>query len=585
MSTVVDAPAQTPAHTPAKTDVRLFTAASLRESAPLPRRTALAMREPEHIGQVKTSKQMKARARQTLVTYVLQTLQAQPGLSGNKAIDQMEYAFERGALPLYLMQAMRDAAPKGRECIKRSALFALVKKYKEAEDGLLALVPRQKGSVNRPKAWWADAVAIYNAPGKTSMRTVARELQRRGHVVSYDQVRNYLTDLPAQLGKRGVARTGAHLHALKEAAYQPRHTHNLAVGALYAADGYRADIVIAHPKDGSPWRPELTAAMDVRSRHIVAVSPAEHEGTSAVQQMWVQAIVQWGHVPPSIKVDNGSGHSNHLMCDSVTGFYDRMGITPNFALPGNPHGKGWIERFFRTMSEDFLKVWRPELYRGPSMAPDALNQSDRDIKKGLIQLPSLAQFMDALNNWLAHYHQWPHPEDKSQTIAQMWAQLKPVPPDMSAQEMMRQQKLLTVARGMLRHDGMLYKHPDLMAFNGAKVIFEYDNYDNAVGVVYRESGEWVCDAALVGSIDVMPPSRAALQEQNRTDSQLRRLEVKKQKALSKSRQVIDADATAMGVIDMAPATPLLQDTSDDDITLDLTAPFYPTHPQDQEPDL
>ena len=147
----------------------------------------------------------------------------------------------------------------------------------------------------------------------------------------------------------GIAQIGLFSSLLMSGSRVPR---------VLAADGYCADVYLAHPLTGGLWRPELTVCIDVRSGFVPWWRADEHEGTYAVQNMWAECFAKWNHVPPFLYVDNGSGHKNRLMSDDMTGFYARAGIQQIIhAIPGNPHGKGWLERFFRSMRDDFLKLW------------------------------------------------------------------------------------------------------------------------------------------------------------------------------------------------------------------------------------
>jgi putative transposase len=207
-----------------------------------------------------------------------------------------------------------------------------------------------------------------------------------------------------------------------------------------------------------------------------------------------------------------------------------------------------------------------------------------EVKAGRVQLPSLAQFADAFNAWIDRYVQRPHPEDATRSIASIWAELQPLPPAADVTELKRQAVLLTVHRGMVKHGKRQYRHPDLLAYNGAKLLLEYDLMDDSVAVIRTPEGRWVCDARLQVAMDAIAPNRLEEKRQLRAQDAIKRLEQKMDEARLRAGQVIDVEATAMGVIDMAPATPLLQDASDDDITLDLTEIFN-SHNDDKEEDL
>lgn len=487
-------------------------------------------------------------------------------LTQNNALALLVERFDSGALDVGLQTAMTAAAKKDRARPGEKTIAQWCKDYKEAGYNKVGLLPGHRGNVRKPEDWWSVALALYNQPSNNSVASVHRALcEVHGFAVGYDQVLGYLRSLPSKYGKNGVARMGENLHRLKEKPFISRTTRNLKPGDLYAADGYCADVYLAHPLTGGLWRPELTVSIDVRSRYPVHWRADEHEGTEAVQNMWAEAIARWDHLPLEFYVDNGSGHKNHLMSDELTGFYDRVGVSVIHAIPGNPHGKGWIERFFRTVRDDFLKMWKPAFYCGDDMAPEARNHTLREVKAGRLQWPSLAEFTDAFNAWIARYVNRPHPEEPGMTIAQVWSGLVPVSPALSLVELKRQSVLLTVSRGRMTHGKRIYAHGDLYAFNGQKLILEYDLADDHVGVVRTKEGHLVCDAHLIVAMDVRDPNRLEEKRRKRAENQAKRGERKLAEQQARAGRIIDADAIADGVALEGTATRLLDD--DEEIKL------------------
>jgi putative transposase len=361
--------------------------------------------------------------RETVVLYLDSLMQT--GLSQNKAIGLMLMRAEETRLPTHVSTAIAATARKSRGAPTRATLCEWSASYREG--GLNALLPEYKGRVVESASWWGPALEYYNAPSKPDMSAVHRQLlEVDGFAVSYEQVRAYLTSVPAMMGRNSPARLGKNLYRLTEKAFVRRSTEHALPGDVYVADGYRADVYLAHPVTGDIWRPELTVALDLRSRVVVGWRADEHEGTYAVQNMWAECFARWGHVPPMLYVDNGSGYKNKLMDDEVTGFYARAGVQQIIhSIPGNPHGKGWVERFFRIVKDDFLKLWRPEFYCGDDIAAEVNNRTVRECKAGRVDPPSLREFAEAFNAWLDRYAQRPHPEDKTVTRAQLWAGLAP----------------------------------------------------------------------------------------------------------------------------------------------------------------
>jgi len=536
----------------------------------------IALRQRDPWREASEAQRTVAIARHDVVSYVLQL--ELTGLSAGRAIELMLARAELSQLHPHMALALKASAKAGRNAPTRTPVFDWRKTVKDG-GSRVELIEQHKGKVTHTSpAWWGPALEYFNNPSQPDMSAVWRRLTEvDGFACTYEQVRSYLTSVPAMVGRNSPARIGRNLYRLTEKAYVKRSTENALSGDVYVADGYRADVYLAHPVTGKLFRPELTVSIDLRSRMVVGWRADEHEGTYAVQNMWAECFVRYNHVPLFLYVDNGSGYKNKLMSDDVVGFYGRAGVQQIIhAIPGNPHGKGWIERFFRTVKDDFLKLWMPQFYCGTDAAPEALGHTVNEVRAGRLQLPSMEAFTEAFNAWIERYAQRAHPEDASRSIASIWAGLVPVPPASDVSELKRQATLLTVRRGMLQHGKRLYRHPDLLSFNGTQLLLEYDLMDNAVGVVRTPEGRWVCDAHLVQTIDAIDTTRLEEKRVTRASDAIKRLEQKIDEQKARSGLLIDVDATAQAVIDHLPD--LLVEhadttSADDAITLDLTEPF------------
>lgn len=534
-------------------------------SVVMPVAKVLALRSRDPWREATERARQVAQWRETVVMYVGELVGQ--GVTQNNAVGLL---LERGLsnqLPSHYALALAGAAKAGRAAPSRSAVCEWCAQYREG--GTVALLPDHKGRVVDVAGWWGPALEYFNVPGKPDMSAVYRRLvEEDGFAISYDQVRHYLTGVPAMLGRNSPARIGKNLYKLTEKAYIRRSTENALAGDVYVADGYRADVYLAHPVTGDIWRPELTVAIDMRSRYPVGWRADEHEGTYAVQNMWAECFARWNHVPPMLYVDNGSGYKNKLLSDEMTGFYARAGVQQVIhAIPGNPHGKGWVERFFRIVKDDFLKLWRPEFYCGTDMAPEALSLTVREVKAGRLHLPTIAEFSDAFNAWIARYVNRPHPENKNVTRAELWSQLVPIPPHACVTELKRQAVSLTVQRASVTHGKRAYKHPELHAFNGQKLILEYDLMDDRIAVMRTQDGRWICDAHLIRAIDAIAPNRLEEKRVARVDDAIKRLQGKIDEQRARAGTLFDAEAVADGALLEGEATLI---DSDEPLLLDLT---------------
>ena len=506
----------------------------------------IALRQRDPWKEASESQREVATARLDIVEAVLEL--EKTGLSASKSIEFLLAKAEVGSLSSYLQAAFKRAAKANRLAPARNAIFEW-RKIRVVGGGRVELLENHKGRVlSEIPIWWGPALEYYNQPGQPEMSVVYRRLvEMDKFACTYDQVRAYLTSVPAMLGRNSPARIGKNLYRLTKKQYIRRCTDNALPGDVYVADGYRADVYLAHPVTGKIWRPELTVAIDLRSRVVVGWRADEHEGTVAVQNMWAECFARWNHVPLFIYVDNGSGYKNKLMSDDQIGFYKRAGVQEIIhSLPGNPHGKGWIERLFVEVKRDFLKLWRPRFYCGHDMAAEVLQETVREIKAGRLQLPTQAEFTEAFNDWLQRYASRPHPENKGVTKASLWEGLVPIPANLAETELKRQAVELMVKRASITHGKRAYKNADLEAFNDTKVILEYDLMDDSVAIVRTLDGRWICDAHLIKTIDAIAPNRLEEKRVNRASDAIKRLEQKMIEQQDRAGLVIDVDAIVVG---------------------------------------
>ncbi|MFZ2449101.1 MAG: Mu transposase C-terminal domain-containing protein [Methylovulum miyakonense] len=485
------------------------------------------------------------------------------------AVDLLLGRADENELPPHISNALRACAVGKAEFPSRSRLCDWYKNRREG--GIDALVPQHKGRARTEGGWEATAVALYNQPSQPSYASVHKALTEiHGFTCQYPAVKAYLKALPAQLGKHGPARLGTNLHRLTQKGFVRRSTENLRVGDIYVADGYKADVYLAHPMTGDIFRPELTVSMDLKSRFIVGWRLDEHEGSFAVQSMWAETFTRHNHVPPLLYIDNGSGYRNSFVDEEITGFYARAGVVQIIhSIPGNPHGKGWIERFFNTMKEDFLKMWRPEFYCGDDMADEMRNKIVRECKARRLTPPSVLQFTDAFNEWLSRYHERKHPEETTISHAGVWRGLVAIPPAMSLIELKRFIVQLKVRRASVKHKKREYKHADLYAFNGQTVQVELDMMDNRIAVIRTLSGVWLCDATLITPIDVVPVTMLEEKRITRASDAIKRLNKKIQEHEQRSGHLIDADAIADGALAIDSTATRLENDDEDEIKLEL----------------
>lgn len=411
------------------------------------------------------------------------------------------------------------------------------------KDGKNALLPRHTGRVRQAYGWEERAVELYNLPGKPGFADVASKLiQEAFEGVTESRVKRYLKALPATLGKFSPARIGKHLHKLTRQKFQRRSLDEVLVGEIYAGDGHTADCYVAHPNTGKPFRPELTVFIDIKSGFIPGWWMSESESTVSTMFALSHAMRSFDHVPAWVYVDRGPGYRARLLSEESTGFYDRFDIGVIGALPGNPHGKGWIERHFRTLRNKHDKFFADgQVYCGDDMAPEVNRRLSADLAMGRRTLPSLQSYVQSLREFIEHYHNQPMKVKlNGRTPAQVWNDLRPVPVELSIDAIARPRETCTVLRQTVRLHNRFYFAEALALFDAQKVEVEYDLHNDRSVWVYDTKGRLVVEAKLVNKIGVLPTSRLEEGRDRRLQGQLKRLQRKVDEATRRRDDPIEA---------------------------------------------
>lgn len=447
-------------------------------------------------------------------------------------------------------------------------------------DGKAGLLPRHTGRVRQAYGWEQRAVALYNIPGKPGYADVAFNLRKEGHASATEsRVKRYLKALPATLGENSPARVGRHLHRLTRQKFQRRSVAEVLVGEIYAGDGHTVDNYVAHPNTGKLYRPELTLFIDIRSRYIAGWFFSESETKESTLFALSAAMLQHDHVPAWLYIDRGAGYRAKLLSEESTGWYSKFDIDTIGALPGNPHGKGWVERFFRTMRDKFDKFFAGgEFYCGDDMAAEVNRRLSVEVERGTRKLRSLHEYVAEFQRFLDAYHNEPMDVLGGRTPAQVWAELTPVQVGLAADAVLRPRVKPTVQRQTVRFHNRFYYHEALALYDGKKVVAEYDWLHDGTAWVYDTNGRFICEARLVNTIGVLPSSRLEEGRDRRERGQVKRLERHLQEVHARRQDPITAESQARAIHELegnaqphplpAPGTAPLP-TPDDDGVIDL----------------
>lgn len=482
-----------------------------------------------------TEKQREvAGARMALVAQVAQLEQAQPRY---KAIKFFCEQIKHGGISDDLMRLVETANnKKGKNrTLSERTLNQWVLDYEKAEtpeERLKALAPMQRVAKKAEEiVWLPDFLAVYRQTNGINVAEAyhyfsaewdarfADEPLRLEMKPSIDQVRAALAKLPKHIKEIG-RKTGSELRALNT--YVKRDWSVLQVNDVWVGDGHAMKLKVAHPEHGRPFIPEVTLIMDASCRFIVGWSASLAENVLAVADALRYGVERYG-IPAIYYSDNGGGEKNWMLDGDITGMLPRLGINHQTGIPGNPQGRGIIERVHQTILYRIARQF--ETYHGTGADRDTIRQVstavislDKAKRKGATQLtpkqqwavgklPSWNQFLDAVQAGVDWYNNEQVHSEIGMTPAQKRRQLmeKMNPDDLvfvtpvEARDLFRPSTLRVAQRGWLQLFNNYYFSAKLLDVDGQKVQVMFDIHDPSQVIVRKQDGTFVCYAELDGN--------------------------------------------------------------------------------------
>lgn len=505
-----------------------------------------------------TEKQREvAGARMALVAQVALLEQAQPRY---KAIKFFCEQIKHGGISDDLMRLVETANnKKGKNrTLSDRTLNQWVLDYEKAdtpEERLKALAPMQRVAKKAEEiVWLPDFLAVYRQTNGINVAEAyhyfsaewdarfADEPLRLEMKPSIDQVRAALAKLPKHIKEIG-RKTGSELRALNT--YVKRDWSVLQVNDVWVGDGHAMKLKVAHPEHGRPFIPEVTLIMDAPCRFIVGWSASLAENVLAVADALRYGVERYG-IPAIYYSDNGGGEKNWMLDGDITGMLPRLGINHQTGIPGNPQGRGIIERVHQTILYRIARQF--ETYHGTGADRDTIRQVstavislDKAKRKGATQLtpkqqwavgklPSWNQFLDAVQAGVDWYNNEHVHSEIGMTPAQKRRQLmeKMNPDDLvfvtpvEARDLFRPSTLRVAQRGWLQLFNNYYFSAKLLDVDGQKVQVMFDIHDPSQVIVRKQDGTFVCYAELDGNKrDAFPMPFVEKTRQERSDRRLK----------------------------------------------------------------
>jgi putative transposase len=417
-------------------------------------------------------------------------------------------------LPPELQRAIELAKAKKRaeKGLYRSTVKKWLGKYKAA--GVDALIPCKNTKDLTVSAEMLAVLAVYQRPQKPSLTAAAEEAAKQLGIENvsalYHRAKRFKDKVSVPDLMRG--RMG-HRELKSLLPFVRRDTSTLLPGEVFTADGHTFDAEIAHPKHGRPFRPEITAILDVHTRKCVGWSIDLAESGFAVLDALSMAVMTHG-IPLIFYVDNGSGYKNALMSDPSTGMMSRLGISMEHSLPYNSQARGIIERSHKSIWVKAAK--KLPTYMGADMDKEARQRvfkiTRADIKASgssrlLLTMTDFVQFcaveIDEYNTKpqrglpkfrepatgrMRHYspsEYWDIRAGETQII---------LPTAEEVRHLVRPQDTCKVRQGEIRLLNNIYFNRDLAPYHGDTVRVSYSATNPARIWVYDLNGIFLAEA-------------------------------------------------------------------------------------------
>lgn len=496
-----------------------------------------------------------------------------------KAVQHLVSASRLGSLSPALQELISTAtACKRGGTLSRRSLYRWASDY--AEGGEAALLPAFRKSEPLPD-WFEAFLGYYQKPQHPTVALAydefARALKKRGETPpSIYAVRRALNKMSAPAREAGRA-TGNAL--LKLRPYQRRDTSELWPGDVYTADGTTFDAEVLHPDHGQPFKPEITAIIDVATRRCVGISIALSESKLTVLDALRMACL-WAGIPAMFYSDSGPGYYNKLLLDDRTGMFQRLGISPCNAIPGRPQGKGLMERAVKTLWVRAAQGLAS--YTGALMDTDAAHRNFKASRAALKNgkraiLPTWDECKKHILARVEEYNATPHrglpryrdaegrmvhysPNEFWATFEQRGFEPVLVPHGMGAELFMPGERRKCRNCWIQMFNGFYYA-PELEDYHGQYVEARYDIWDSSRIRCWTLDGRQICEATLEGNTSpYFAESRVQDARDKRAKAQVKRIDAKLQRVAPGAEIILPdvlrpalADSTQPTVIDMSAA--------------------------------
>lgn len=435
-------------------------------------------------------------------------------------------------------------------------MMAFYEKGRLSGDVGIFLAPMRRPKTGHNPQHIAAFLRFYCLPTRPTIKEAYREmlpyLEARGiEAPSYSTVTRIENSLPVMVKYRGRV-TGSEWRSLKP--FVDRDVSIFYANDIWVGDGHSFKAKVQHPIHGQPFVPEITFIIDWVSRKIVGWSISLSESTVAVSDAFRHAQLSTRARPLVYYSDNGSGQTGKTIDHPVTGALARQGIAHETGIPGNPQGRGLIERIWQTTLIPLARTYPTCTWRGADQ-----NYTTKVLKllerkdRGDISIPSFAQLVDDVKHLvdiynLEHGHRALHGKTPEEVYQERIDRNSIVfgPSNDEINTLWMPEVTRTPQRGTISLFNNTYFNPGLTSLirEGAEVRVRYDLHDASKVWLLAMDGTFIGEAVWNGNKKAAFPV-----------AQIERLRMERMQRRAKNGQKIIAEAQAeLGeIIDLSPA--------------------------------
>ncbi|EIM6236133.1 transposase, partial [Escherichia coli] len=329
----------------------------------------LALREVQAL----TDKQKAIADARILLATEVHKLREYAGMTRKAALKHIVDGVRMGALPDRIIEAANTAnARQGKRTgVSTGSLDSWYSSWVmargDANQLLALLAPGHHKGTPWEQVWWlSDFFMFYRSWKRPTVEYAYREFSAWWHekhandagmlaaLPSVHAVRRVLSSVPVIVKER-FRSTGSAWRSLNP--FVRRDWTSLPVNAVWVGDGHCMKMTAFNPLTGNIFRPEVTLVMDAGQRFVVGWSLSLSENVIAVADALRHGMSQHG-IPLIYYSDNGGGEKNRVLDADITGILPRLGVEHHTGIPGNPQGRGVIERLNKEIPRDVAMSFR-----------------------------------------------------------------------------------------------------------------------------------------------------------------------------------------------------------------------------------